>query len=44
MYTESAIYFGVGILDHNPSGPDRASERGIGALIAKIGRMFDALQ
>ena len=41
---ESAIYFGVVLLDGHPSGLT-TSDRGVVApLIAKIGRMLDALR
>jgi hypothetical protein len=43
VYTESAIYFGVVLLDRDPSGLT-TSDRGVEALIAKIGRMLDALR
>jgi len=43
VYMESAIYFGVVLLDGHPSGLT-TSDRGVEALIAKIGRMLDALR
>jgi len=43
VYTESAIYFGVVLLDRDPSGLT-TPDRGVEALIAKIGRMLDALR